>query len=104
VDERARGARLGARADVDLRGHVGSWARVPEEADRWLTYREIAERLVEHCRRYAFTHVELMPLAEHAFYASWGYQVTGYYAPTARYGSPTTFATSSTICTAPASA
>jgi 1,4-alpha-glucan branching enzyme len=54
--------------------HLGSWARVPEEADRWLTYREIAPRLVEHCRHYGFTHVELMPVAEHAFYASWGYQ------------------------------
>jgi 1,4-alpha-glucan branching enzyme len=68
--------------------HIGSWARVPEEHDRWLTYREIAPRLAEHCRHYGFTHVELMPIAEHAFYGSWGYQVTGYYAPTSRYGSP----------------
>jgi 1,4-alpha-glucan branching enzyme len=86
---RARATRDWAREPMAIyEVHIGSWARVPEEADRWLTYREVAERLVEHCRRYGFTHVELMPLAEHAFYASWGYQVTGYYAPTARYGSP----------------
>jgi 1,4-alpha-glucan branching enzyme len=68
--------------------HVGSWARDAKEANRWLLYREIAPRLIEHARRYGFTHLELLPLAEHAFYGSWGYQVTGYYAPTSRYGSP----------------
>jgi 1,4-alpha-glucan branching enzyme len=68
--------------------HLGSWARVPEEGDRPLGYREIATRLVEHVKRLGFTHVELLPLAEHAFYGSWGYQVTGFYAPTARYGTP----------------
>jgi 1,4-alpha-glucan branching enzyme len=68
--------------------HIGSWARVPEEGNRFLRYREIAPRLVEHVNRLGFTHVQLMPVAEHAFYASWGYQVTGYYAPTSRYGSP----------------
>ena len=71
--------------------HLGSWARVPEEDHRSLTYREIAPRLVEHCKRFGFTHVELMPIAEHPFYPSWGYQVTGYYAPTARYGTPDDF-------------
>jgi 1,4-alpha-glucan branching enzyme len=71
--------------------HLGSWARVPEENDRWLGYREIAPRLAEHCRRYGFNFVELMPVSEHAFYASWGYQVTGYYAPTSRYGGPDDF-------------
>ncbi len=71
--------------------HLGSWARVPEEDHRSLTYREIAPRLVEHCKRFGFTHVELMPIAEHPFYPSWGYQVTGYYAPTARYGAPDDF-------------
>jgi len=68
--------------------HLGSWARVPEEGDRYLTYREIAPRLARHARELGFTHVELLPVSEHAFYGSWGYQVTGYYAPTARYGSP----------------
>jgi len=68
--------------------HLASWARVPEESDRVLTYREIAPRLADHCRRFGFTHVELMPVMEHAFGGSWGYQVTGYYAPTSRHGTP----------------
>ncbi|HEX6598271.1 MAG TPA: 1,4-alpha-glucan branching protein GlgB [Gemmatimonadaceae bacterium] len=68
--------------------HLGSWARVPEDDDRPLTYREIAPRLAEHVRKLGFTHVELLPVMEHPFYGSWGYQVTGYFAPTSRYGSP----------------
>jgi 1,4-alpha-glucan branching enzyme len=71
--------------------HLGSWARVPEEGNRSLSYRELAPRLAAHVKRFGFTHVELMPVAEHAFYGSWGYQVTGYYAPTARYGTPDDF-------------
>jgi 1,4-alpha-glucan branching enzyme len=71
--------------------HLGSWARVPEEGRRSLTYREIAPRLADHARRLGFTHVELMPIAEHPFTGSWGYQVSGYYAPTARYGTPDDF-------------
>jgi 1,4-alpha-glucan branching enzyme len=71
--------------------HPGSWARVPEEGNRWLSYRELAVRLCEHAKRLGFTHLELMPVAEHAFYPSWGYQVTGYFAPTSRYGSPDDF-------------
>src|SRR5207244_5876993 len=67
--------------------HLGSWARVPEEGNRHLTYREIAPRLAEHVTRLGFTHVELMPVMEHPFYGSWGYQVSGYYVPTSRYGS-----------------
>ena len=68
--------------------HLGSWARVPEEGGRYLSYRELAGRVVDHCKHYGFNFLELLPVAEHAFYASWGYQVTGYYAPTARYGTP----------------
>jgi 1,4-alpha-glucan branching enzyme len=68
--------------------HLGSWARVPEEGDRPLTYREVAPRLAEHARRHGFTHVQFLPIAEHPFTGSWGYQVSGYYAPTARYGTP----------------
>ncbi len=68
--------------------HLGSWMRIPEEGRRSLTYREMAERLVPYVRRMGFTHVEIMPVMEHPFYGSWGYQVTGYFAPTARYGSP----------------
>jgi 1,4-alpha-glucan branching enzyme len=68
--------------------HLGSWRRVPEEGNRMLNYREVASRLIDHVKRLGFTHVELMPVAEHPLGASWGYQVTGYFAPTCRHGSP----------------
>ncbi|MEO8705565.1 MAG: 1,4-alpha-glucan branching protein GlgB [Kofleriaceae bacterium] len=68
--------------------HLGSWMRVPEEGNRFLTYRELAATLVPHVVRLGFTHVELMPLTEHPFYGSWGYETTGYFAATARYGTP----------------
>jgi 1,4-alpha-glucan branching enzyme len=68
--------------------HLGSWRRVPEEGNRSLGYREIAPLLADHCDRLGFTHVELMPLMEHPFDGSWGYQVTGFFAPTARFGTP----------------
>jgi 1,4-alpha-glucan branching enzyme len=71
--------------------HLGSWARVAEEGDRPLSYREIAPRLAEHAKRFGFTHVELLPVTEHPFDGSWGYQVSGYYAPTARHGTPDDF-------------
>jgi len=71
--------------------HLGSWARVPEDNNRPLTYREIAPRLVEHVKALGFTHIELLPIMEHPFTGSWGYQVTGYYAPTSRFGSPDDF-------------
>ncbi|MHB8294965.1 MAG: 1,4-alpha-glucan branching protein GlgB [Acidimicrobiales bacterium] len=68
--------------------HLGSWRRVPEESDRPLSYLELAEQLPAYVADMGFTHVELMPLAEHPFGGSWGYQVSSYYAPTSRYGSP----------------
>src|SRR5205823_5707607 len=71
--------------------HLGSWLRVAEENGRSLTYRELAPRLVEHVQRIGFTHVELLPIMEHPFYGSWGYQTTGYFAPTSRYGAPQDF-------------
>ena len=71
--------------------HLGSWARVPEEGNRPLSYREIAPRLAEHVSRLGFTHVEMLPVMEHPFYGSWGYQVSGYFAPTSRYGTPDDF-------------
>jgi 1,4-alpha-glucan branching enzyme len=71
--------------------HLGSWMRCPEENNRWLTYRELAGRLVEYVRQLGFTHVELLPVAEHPFDGSWGYQSTGYFAPTSRHGSPDDF-------------
>ncbi|HEX6140978.1 MAG TPA: alpha-amylase family glycosyl hydrolase, partial [Candidatus Limnocylindria bacterium] len=69
--------------------HLGSWMRNADGS--WLGYRQAAESLAEHCRRFGFTHVELLPVAEHPFDGSWGYQVTGYYAPTSRFGSPDEF-------------
>jgi 1,4-alpha-glucan branching enzyme len=68
--------------------HLGSWRRVPEEQNRPLTYRELAAPLCEYLNRLGFTHVEFMPVMEHPFYGSWGYQTTGYFAPTSRYGTP----------------
>ena len=71
--------------------HPGSWRRVPEDNNRSLTYRELAGILPAYLRDMGFTHVEFMPVMEHPFYGSWGYQVTGYFAPTSRYGSPQDF-------------
>ncbi|MDR7418077.1 MAG: 1,4-alpha-glucan branching protein GlgB [Armatimonadota bacterium] len=71
--------------------HLGSWRRVPEEGDRFLTYREMAPLLADYVRRMGFTHVELLPVMEHPFYGSWGYQVTGYFAPSSRFGKPQDF-------------
>jgi alpha-1,4-glucan:alpha-1,4-glucan 6-glycosyltransferase/4-alpha-glucanotransferase len=71
--------------------HLGSWMRVPEEGNRSLSYREIAPRLAAHVKHLGFSHVELLPVMEHPFYGSWGYQTTGYFAPTSRYGRPEDF-------------
>ena len=69
--------------------HLESWLRGP--GNEWFTYRELAHRLVEYAVRMGYTHLELMPVMEHPFSGSWGYQVTGYYAPTARFGTPDDF-------------
>ncbi len=68
--------------------HLGSWRRDPSNPDRLLSYNEIAPMLAEYVKEMGFTHVEFLPVMEHPFYASWGYQTLGYFAPTRRYGSP----------------
>ncbi len=71
--------------------HIGSWRRVVEEGDRSLTWAEAGAQLADYVAEMGFTHVELLPVAEHPFGGSWGYQVTGYFAPTARHGHPDDF-------------
>jgi len=71
--------------------HLGSWMRVPEEGNRWLTYREVAPKLADYVCHMGYTHVEFLPLSEHPFDGSWGYQSTGYFAPTSRFGAPQDF-------------
>ncbi|MEW6450561.1 MAG: 1,4-alpha-glucan branching protein GlgB [Pseudomonadota bacterium] len=73
--------------------HLGSWRRKPDEGNRWLTYRELAEQLPAYVTDMGFTHVELLPIAEHPFDGSWGYQPTGLFAPTSRFGTPQDFVT-----------
>ena len=86
----ARRRRAAHRAPMSIyEVHIGSWRRA--EGGRFLDYRELAEALGDHVTAMGFTHVELLPVTEHPFYASWGYQTIGYYAPTRRYGTPHDF-------------
>lgn len=71
--------------------HLGSWKRVIETEDRFMTYREMAVELTAYCKEMNFTHVEFMPVMEHPFYGSWGYQITGYFAPSSRFGTAQDF-------------
>jgi 1,4-alpha-glucan branching enzyme len=88
----SRSSRNGLDAPLSIyEVHLGSWMRVPDEGHRWLTYRELAPKLADYAREMGFTHVELMPVTEHPFDGSWGYQTVGYYAPTSRFGTPQDF-------------
>ena len=88
----ARGEKNSAEAPQSIyEVHLGSWMRVPEEDNRSLSYREVAPKLADYVVEMGFTHIELLPIMEHPFYGSWGYQTTGYFAPTSRYGTPQDF-------------
>ena len=87
---RARANALGSPWSI-YELHLGSWRRIPAEGNRPLGYREMAHALADYVAELGFTHVELLPVMEHPFYGSWGYQVTGFFAPSARYGTPQDF-------------
>ncbi|MCI0439580.1 MAG: 1,4-alpha-glucan branching protein GlgB [Chloroflexi bacterium] len=89
---RSRGNKTGLSAPISIyEMHVGSWMRAPEEDNRPLTYRELAPKLADYLKRMNFTHVEFLPVMEHPFSGSWGYQTTGYFSPTSRFGTPDDF-------------
>jgi 1,4-alpha-glucan branching enzyme len=90
MGERARKNWLDAPISI-YEVHLGSWQRVPEEGNRWLTYGELGDRLIPYVKQLGFTHIELLPVMEHPFDGSWGYQTLGYFAATSRFGAPRDF-------------
>jgi 1,4-alpha-glucan branching enzyme len=92
IEKRRSGAARLDRPMSIYEVHLGSWKRKPEDAERRLDYREVAVQLADYVTEMGFTHIEFMPLAEHPFAGSWGYQVTGFFAPTHRHGTPEDFA------------
>ncbi len=90
MKERRRHNALAAPVSI-YEVHLGSWRRDPKKPDRFLTYRELTPQFAEYILKAGFTHVEFLPVMEHPFYGSWGYQTTGYFAPTSRYGTPQDF-------------
>jgi len=87
-----RAARNSIKAPMSVyEVHIGSWMRVSEEHNRPFSYREMAPKLAEYVHHMGFTHVEFLPVMEHPFFGSWGYQTTGYFAPTSRFGMPQDF-------------
>ncbi len=87
-----RASKNGLHAPISIyEVHLGSWRRVPEEGNRWLTYRELAVQLADYVHHAGFTHVEFLPVTEHPFDGSWGYETIGYFAPTSRFGQPSDF-------------
>ncbi len=89
---RSRGGRNALAAPMAIyEVHLGSWMRAAADGYRWLSYREVAPKLADYCEQMGFTHLQLLPIMEHPYYASWGYQSTGYFAPTSRFGTPQDF-------------